>query len=226
MDNFIFDFYNTLADVRTDEGRESTWQPVAEFFASRGIKNAAPNRLKELYDKYWKLYYERAVAERKYRYPECDAVSIMESMARALGGRLSRADATTALGTMRKASIEWLRVFPGTVEMLNKLKSSGAKIYILSNAQSSFTAAEIKQTGLWDMFDGILMSSDVGVAKPDPAFFEKLFEIYGIDKTTAVMIGDDSYSDGQGANSVGIPYVYARGGAAAHADEIFDYLKK
>ncbi len=224
MDTFVFDFYNTLVDIRTDEGRESTWQPVTEFFASRGIKHAAPKQLKELYDKYWKLYHERAVAEKTYRYPECDAVSIMESMARALGGRLNRADATEALRIMRKTSIEWLHVFPGTIELLNKLKSSGAEIYILSNAQSAFTTDEIKQTGLWDIFDGILMSSDVGVAKPDPAFFEMLFDKYALDKPSAVMIGDDSFSDGQGANSFGIAYVFANGGAAAHADEILGYL--
>ena len=227
MDTFVFDFYNTLVDIRTDEGRESTWLPVADFFAAHGMKNVAPMQLKELYDKYWKLFYERAVAERIFTNPECDAVSVFESMARALGGRLSRADATAALKIMRTASIDWLRVFPGTFELLNTLKSAGAKIFILSNAQSVFTADEIKNNGLWDIFDGIIMSSDVGVAKPDPAFFEMLFDKYGLHKASAVMIGDDSYSDGRGAASFGIPYVFAGGGGAAgHADEVLGYLKK
>ncbi|MCH5160799.1 MAG: HAD family hydrolase [Clostridiales bacterium] len=226
MNTFVFDFYNTLVDIRTDEGRESTWAPVASFFGAHGMKNVAPMKLKDLYDKYWKLFYERAVAEKVFRYPECDAVSVFESMARAVGGRLNRTDAIAALKIMRDSSIEWLRVFDGTTELLDRLKAAGAKIYILSNAQSAFTADEIRSSGLWDKFDGILMSSDVGCAKPDRAFFEALFDKYDLDKSSAVMIGDDRRSDGMGAENFGIAYVYAGGGAAAHAHEIIEYLNK
>ncbi len=40
----------------------------------------------------------------------------------------------------------------------------------------AFTAPEISLLGLTKYFDGILLSSDAGVKKPDPAFCEMLLE--------------------------------------------------
>lgn len=221
MNAFIFDLYNTLIDVRTDEHCEKTWQPVVDFFASRHIKTDW-RRLCAEFDRYWKLFNERAAAERKFLFPECDCVTQFESMARCVGGRLSRSDAAQALCIMRKSSIEWLRLFEGTIELLDGLHARGAEIYILSNAQSVFTVKEIDEVGLTDKVDGILLSSDCGCRKPDPAFFEMLFDKYGLEKRSSVMIGDDRTSDISGAERFGIRSIWVPGGAASHSAEIFE----
>jgi len=219
MNTFIFDLYNTLVDIHTDEHTESAWAPVVEYFGARRIKTDWKT-LSDSYDRYWKLFLERARAERKYSYPECDAVSIFESMARGLGGKLSRTEAAEALCIMRKASRVHMRLFDGTLELFAALRARGAKLYLLSNAQSAFTPDEIKECGLDGAFDGVLLSSDCGVCKPDPAFFEMLFDKYDLDKRSAVMVGDDRINDVGGAERFGIVGVWAGGGASAHADEI------
>ncbi len=221
MDVFIFDLYNTLIDIRTDEGREQTWTPVVRYFAEHGMKNIAWQKLREDYERYWKLFLERAEAERRYSYPECDAVSIFESMARANRGKLSRSDAEEALCIMRRASRAHMRLFDGTNELLSGLRARGAKLYLLSNAQAAFTRGEIRECGLDGAFDGVILSSDCGVRKPDPAFFQMLFDEYGLDKAKSVMVGDDMDNDIRGAERFGIAGVWAGGGAAAHADELF-----
>lgn len=224
MKNFIFDLYNTLIDIRTDEHRQSTWSPVVEYFKAHGMRRVSEQSLCADYDKYWKLYLERATVERQYSYPECDAVAIFESMARAAGGRLTREQAAEALRLMRGASVVHKRLFDGTKELLAELRARGARLYLLSNAQAAFTYDEIAECGLKNEFDGVLISSECGCRKPDYAFFEALFDKYGLDKASSVMVGDDTENDVRGAEKFGIAAVWAGGGAAAHGKELLDLI--
>lgn len=224
MKNFIFDLYNTLIDVKTDEHCEKAWAPVVTYFAERGIATDWHGLVKE-FDSYWERFNAECTEKSEYEFPECDCVDQFRSMAQRLGGKLSRSDAAHALCMMRKNSIERLRLFDGTIELLDGLHERGAKVYLLSNAQAAFTRDEIAEVGLSDKFDGMLLSSDCGVRKPDRAFFGMLFDKYGIDKTDAVMVGDDKENDVGGAERFGIKGVWVPGGAAAHADELYALLK-
>lgn len=220
MKDFIFDLYNTLIDIKTDEHTESAWSPVVEFFGARGMTTDW-EELCASYDKYWKLFLERAEAEHRFSYPECDEIAIFESMARGLRGKLSEVDAVLACLLMHKSSVIRMRRFDGTTELLEKLKARGANVYLLSNAQAVVARSNMRDCGIDEKhFDGIVISSEFGVRKPDPAFFEILFDKYKIDKKSAVMIGDDSSTDVRGANAFGIASVWAGGGAAAHSEEI------
>ena len=217
MRTFVFDLYNTLIEVRTDEHCKETWQPVVEYFGGLGI-NSDWKTLCDLFDGYWKMF--NAKTDSRYAYPECDCVAQFEYIAHCAGGEISRDQATEALRLMRKASVRVLRLFDGIKELFEKLKQRGAKLYLLSNAQAAFTYDEIEECGLNGAFDGLLLSSECGCRKPDPMFFGMLFDKYGLDKRDAVMVGDDPVSDGKGAADFGIKYVRADGGAAVHAAEL------
>lgn len=219
MKNFIFDLYNTLIEVRTDEHCERAWTPVVKYFAECGVPSADWHRLVELFDAYWDEFNNLA-AKSEYAYPECDCVEQFMSMAKSLGGALTREQATHALRLMREASTELLRPFDGVKELFAELKKAGAKLYLLSNAQAAFTYDEIAKCGLGRAFDGLLLSSECGCRKPDPAFFNMLFDKYKLDKSKCVMIGDDRTSDGEGAAAAGIMYVFAGGGAPKVKDEL------
>ena len=223
MNTFIFDLYNTLISIKTDEHAKRAWTPVVEFFKANGMKTDE-ERLCYEFDRYWKLFSERAAAEHKFQFPECDCVTQFESMARCVGGRLSREKATEALRIFRRASTEWLRPFDGARALLDELRAKGKGVYLLSNAQAAFTYDEISECGFDGAFDGMLISSEHGCRKPDPAYFEILFDKYGLDKKSAVMIGDDGWSDIQGATRFGIESLWVPDGAAAHYDEIMQLL--
>lgn len=223
MKSFIFDLYNTLIDVRTDEHCERAWAPVVSFFAERGIISDW-RRLCEEYDSYWARFNGEIAKKSGYEYPECDCVEQFREIARRVGGKLSQKDAATALCMMRKSSIERLRLFDGTLELLDGLHARGARVFLLSNAQAVFTRGEIKEVGLDGKFDGVLLSSDCGVRKPDKAFFGMLLDKYGIDRADAVMCGDDMENDVGGAQKSGIKGVWTPGGAAKHADELYALL--
>ncbi|MDE6029504.1 MAG: HAD family hydrolase [Clostridiales bacterium] len=218
MKNFIFDLYNTLVDIHTDEHSVDSWLGVAGFFSARGVE-VAPQRLIELYDECWASYLYDVKQSSKYAYPEGNIIEVYKRMAITLGVALSDKEAAVCAQIARKDSMRRFRLFDGTVELLKTLKRN-SKLYLLSNAQSVFTTDEINSLGIADMFDGIMLSSDYGCRKPDKAFFDCLFKKYGLKRLDSVMIGDDIESDGKGATSYGIRYVYAGGGAAAHRVEI------
>lgn len=97
---------------------------------------------------------------------------------------------------------------PHALETLDALKKHGHRVFLLSNAQSCFTNDELIALGLFDRFDGILLSSDAGLKKPYRGLFELLFTRYAIDRNNAVMVGNDAIADVGGAHAAGIQSRY------------------
>nr|MCR4901947.1 HAD family hydrolase [Butyrivibrio sp.] len=110
--------------------------------------------------------------------------------------------------SFRETSRSKLFLFPATVKTLKTLRSRGAKVYLLSNAQHCFTEPEMKEVGLWDMFDDIFISSDHGKKKPQPEFMEELITKHNIDRKNAVMVGNDFTSDIRIALSCGMESIF------------------
>ena len=92
--------------------------------------------------------------------------------------------------------------------MLAELRRRGKQIYLLTNAQRIFTEYELVLLGIADCFDGILISSDCGVKKPDTRFFRLLQERYGLNPAQSIMIGNDEVCDIAGAKGAGMDACY------------------
>ena len=58
----------------------------------------------------------------------------------------------------RALSTEYVRLYANGRELLTALKEAGRGVYLLSNAQRIFTEYELKYLGIYDLFDGILIS--------------------------------------------------------------------
>ena len=97
-----------------------------------------------------------------------------------------------------------LRAYAGAAELLQALRAQGRRVLLLSNAQAAFTVPELRKLGLLSLFDGIVISSDVGIKKPDKAIYEHILSQYGLRPETCLMIGNDAEADIQGAASAGI----------------------
>ena len=118
----------------------------------------------------------------------------------------------------RRMSMVHLGCFRGVKTMLDQLKKKGAGIYLISNAQACFTYDELHSCGLYDLFDGILLSSEVQVKKPDKAIFEIGFEKFGISSENSIYVGNDMRDDILGATGVGMPTVYIHTKQIKHND--------
>ena len=108
----------------------------------------------------------------------------------------------------RNTSRDKLVKYEGVERTLKELKRYGKKIYLLSNAQKIFTVKELMDTGLYGYFNGIFISSEAMIKKPDPAFMEVLISKYRLDKSKCVMIGNEITSDVGVAAGSGIRSIF------------------
>jgi putative hydrolase of the HAD superfamily len=150
---------------------------------------------------------EAALRRRDREIPgACPEIDLGPVFARLYGEKGAAADAALIRETallFRRASTTHLRLYAGARELLASLRKRG-KVILLSNAQSLFTRPELDELGLTDCFDGIYLSSEAGVKKPDPRFFRLALEQEGLDPGRCLMIGNDPICDGQGARAAGM----------------------
>jgi putative hydrolase of the HAD superfamily len=100
--------------------------------------------------------------------------------------------------------------FPLVYEMLSGIRERGAGVYLLSNAQSCFTLRELDKMELTPLFDGIVISSDVGYKKPSEEIFSIALEKFGITSDCSVYVGNDMRDDIFGAHRSGLRTVYIK----------------
>lgn len=88
------------------------------------------------------------------------------------------------------------------VDYLRRLKP-GVTIALLSNAWGSLRLQLKAQWGILDAFDQVLISAEVGLAKPDPHIFSLALERTGIPASQALFV-DDFSENVAAAASLGI----------------------
>lgn len=98
----------------------------------------------------------------------------------------------------------------GALEFVRKLKEeiTYAAIYIASNGATINAKGRIASTGLDRYIDGLFISEDMGVTKPDPAFFDMILEQIGEPKNSFIMVGDSLSSDMLGARNASLDSVW------------------
>ena len=207
--DYIFDLYGTLVDIRTDEERTSLWRKTARYFSLQGAPYGTAEikrRFEELVDEK-----ERQLALRMNmprRDVEIKLEEVFRKLFRETGVKPSKRQVFDAGLFFRSESLCYIKLFPGAKNLLERLKAAKKGVYLLSNAQRIFTEPEMRMLGIYDLFDGILYSSDAGVKKPSLLFFDALFGKFGLDKQTAVMIGNDWAADVGGAHAFGMESMY------------------
>ena len=208
----IFDLYGTLVDIRTDENKKELWNRLALFYAFYGA-DYTPDELHLAYDCLTKEMSAGKGGIRKdthETYPEIKIEEVFRALFQEKGVDADEVLARHAGQFFRILSMEHLKLYDGTEEMLSALRKRGKKIYLLSNAQQIFTEYEMNALKITPYFDGIFISSEHGCKKPDTEFFEKLIRTCNIDRKGAVMIGNDGVCDIEGAKKAELATVYIR----------------
>jgi 2-haloacid dehalogenase len=77
-----------------------------------------------------------------------------------------------------------------SVEILQDLQHQGVPLYALSNWPAEAFANVRQRFDFLDWFQGILISGEAGIIKPDPRIFDLLLKRFAIDPGTAVYIDD------------------------------------
>lgn len=195
--NFLFDLYGTLADIKTDEEIQSLWFGFAWLLGESDVK-----KVKDEYRAICKKYSDM----RAHEFVEFDLLCVFEEMIESRGADKSKAHDIAR--EFRLLSRQKLRLFPCVIEILDGLRERGAGVYLVSNAQACFTRDELDELTLTPHFDGILISSEVGVKKPHKEIFDIATAQFGIKPDDCFYVGNDLHDDVLGASSAGLKTVY------------------
>lgn len=117
--------------------------------------------------------------------------------------------------------------YPDVVSTLTELKQRGYKLGVIAN-QNYGTEQRLNNWNLLQFFDIIAASAELGMAKPDPAIFERALSQADCCPQNAVMVGDRMDNDMAPANRFGMHTIrLLRGLGAYHkpqqADEKPEY---
>jgi HAD superfamily hydrolase (TIGR01509 family) len=94
------------------------------------------------------------------------------------------------------------RLYPDVVETLEAVRSLGAGTALLSNIHFDLRP-ELREQGIVDLFDSVVLSYKHGIQKPDPRLFQLALDELGVEPSDALMVGDSPTNDG-GAVELGI----------------------
>ena len=204
--DLIFDLYGTLVDIHTEEN-DLVWEKTAFYFSFYGARFTGP----ELRSAFSAAIRTREIqAGQNYEcFPDIPFEQVMAELFRTKGVT-EQADALGfhAAQLFRISSLEYLRLYPGTLDALASLRSKGYRLWLLSNAQRAFTAYELTALGLGEQLDGIYISSDYGCRKPDLRFLGALLKEQNLNPETCLMIGNDRMTDIAGAAAAGLDTLY------------------
>lgn len=200
--NYIFDFYGTLVDIKTDETQTFLWKKMAELYRVYGV-DYTPMELK-------KAYYHLCSSEEKelkkqtgYHYPE---ISLERIFAKLLYEGSNYHTTSTIIDNIddwqfhtanffRVLSRQKLKPYAHTLRLLKQLKREKCNIFILSNAQKVFTLPEMEQSGILEYVNNVYISSQYKMKKPQREFLETLIKKENINVENSIFVGNEYESD-------------------------------
>lgn len=97
----------------------------------------------------------------------------------------------------------WTRVEVGTGEVLDRLRTEGYRLGVISNADGRMESV-LESTGLRRRVEFVVDSHEVGVEKPDPAIFQEGIRRLGLPPGEVLYVGDLYPVDVVGATRAGL----------------------
>ncbi len=138
----------------------------------------------------------------QYQNGEVTAKELQERRFSYWGAQLQVAPAVLNAGFLQ-AMAEVCTPLPGAVSLLNALQGK-AKLGIITNGFTDLQQIRLERTGLHNHFDILVISEQVGAAKPHPQIFSYAKVLMGQpDPASVLMVGDNPVADIQGGKAAG-----------------------
>ncbi|MGS4944286.1 HAD-IA family hydrolase [Meridianimarinicoccus sp. RP-17] len=125
-----------------------------------------------------------------------------------LGDAASRADADYArfLEVYAAAIDVHTRLYPGTMDAVEALKTAGYRVAICTNKPEALARVLLDRLGVLGAFGALIGADTLAVRKPDPAPFRASVERAGGDPAQSLLVGD-TVTDRDTARAAGVPCV-------------------
>ena len=230
--NFLFDLDQTLLDFHASE-----YKALGLVLRSNGLSFSDEiYRAFKAYNKSLWLELEKGTISRT----ELFTMRFQDVFGRCEGDTAGLDPLKVNDDFIRTMSVNGV-LMDGALEFVRRVKEniSDSRIYIASNGATINAKGRIASTGLDRYIDGLFISEDMGVTKPDAAFFDLCLNRIGEPKSTCIMIGDSLSSDMLGAKNASLDSVwfmpsgnieeamtaYDINYCASSFDELYDILK-
>lgn len=99
-------------------------------------------------------------------------------------------------------------LFDDALPCVDALKERGLLVGLITNNESVHQRAKIAKVGLEGLFDAVVISGEIGVAKPDPEIFTQACALLDVVPADAMHVGDNRYADAEGAVGAGLRGVW------------------
>ena len=83
---------------------------------------------------------------------------------------------------------------PGTGALMAELQAAGIRLLALTNWSADLFRPTKRRFGLLNRFEGIVVSGEECIAKPDPELFQVVFDRYEVDPVQSVFIDDNDHN--------------------------------
>lgn len=149
--------------------------------------------------------------------------------ARTMGAALPDAWVETFYGRMCAALDREITAIDGAAQAVDRIARAGIATAIGSNGPMRKMEITLGRTGLADRFCGRIFSAhDIGIAKPDPAFYTHIVDTLGIGRADAVVVEDSASgvrsAVGAGIRCLGFAAETPAEKLEAHGAEIFTHM--
>jgi putative hydrolase of the HAD superfamily len=94
-------------------------------------------------------------------------------------------------------------LFPDTMPIIERLQARSIPMGIVSN-YGAHLIYTLYKLNIYDYFEFVIVSSLVGVAKPEPGIFELAIEKAGVPPDRILYVGDNVTDDIEGSHNMGI----------------------
>lgn len=98
-------------------------------------------------------------------------------------------------------------LLPGALELLQKLKPY-VRLALATNGLTAVQKKRLQNCPAAPYFEKVFISQEMGVGKPDRAYFDQILEEMAVSNRETVMVGDTLLSDIQGAINAGIDNIW------------------
>jgi HAD superfamily hydrolase (TIGR01509 family) len=183
------------------------------------------------YDSYWAQRLSWSLDPVLAAYPQLDRAALAQQVIRqriyaarfeSFLQQVGVADAAVraaALARYRQNNYERLTLFAGAHALLTRLRQQG-KVGLITNGPIFTQRPKIAQLGLEALMDVLVVSEEVGTAKPDPQIFYLTLEQLGVSPAQALYVGDSLEHDLLGAHAAGMDFVWLNPHARALPPEL------
>lgn len=95
------------------------------------------------------------------------------------------------------------QLIDGTEEIAHRLRDAGYRVFALTDNVREIVAYLKRRHRFWTLFEGAVISAEIGTLKPDPAIFRHAIEKFNLLPEETVFL-DDVKANVDGASSIGM----------------------